>query len=62
MYDFDRFSRHDLIGHVVLKGLLEATDLQQQIEYTMNILCPPQVRTSDLNLNVASTEIAAVLQ
>ncbi|EFA01872.1 synaptotagmin-10 isoform X1 [Tribolium castaneum] len=42
VYDFDRFSRHDLIGHVVLKGLLDATDLQQEIEYTMNILCPPQ--------------------
>ncbi|XP_049878717.1 synaptotagmin-10-like isoform X2 [Pectinophora gossypiella] len=42
VYDFDRFSRHDLIGHVVLKGLLEATDLNQEIEYTMNILAPPQ--------------------
>ncbi|XP_044736423.1 synaptotagmin-10-like [Chrysoperla carnea] len=42
VYDFDRFSRHDLIGHVVLKGLLETTDLQQEIEYTMNILSPPQ--------------------
>ncbi|GLV36122.1 Synaptotagmin 1 [Carabus blaptoides fortunei] len=42
VYDFDRFSRHDLIGHVVLKGLLETTDLQQEIEYTMNILCAPQ--------------------
>ncbi|XP_031339838.1 synaptotagmin-10-like isoform X1 [Photinus pyralis] len=42
VYDFDRFSRHDLIGHVVLKGLLETADLQQEIEYTMNILCPPQ--------------------
>ncbi|KAK9753451.1 C2 domain [Popillia japonica] len=42
VYDFDRFSRHDLIGHVVLKGLLDSTDLQQEIEYTMNILCPPQ--------------------
>ncbi|KAI4463946.1 synaptotagmin [Holotrichia oblita] len=43
VYDFDRFSRHDLIGHVVLKGLLDSTDLQQEIEYTMNILCPPQL-------------------
>ncbi|XP_075982334.1 synaptotagmin-10-like isoform X2 [Anticarsia gemmatalis] len=42
VYDFDRFSRHDLIGHVVLKGLLESADLQQQIEYTMNILAAPQ--------------------
>lgn len=46
VYDFDRFSRHDLIGHVVLKGLLESADLQQEIEYTMNILAPPQVISS----------------
>ncbi|CAH2979426.1 unnamed protein product, partial [Chilo suppressalis] len=42
VYDFDRFSRHDLIGHVVLKGLLESADLHQEIEYTMNILAAPQ--------------------
>ncbi|CAG2067902.1 unnamed protein product, partial [Timema podura] len=42
VYDFDRFSRHDLIGQVVLKGLLDSTDLHQEIEYTMNILCAPQ--------------------
>jgi len=44
VYDFDRFSRHDLIGHVVLKGLLDSTDLHQELEYTMNVLCAPQVR------------------
>ncbi|XP_063229106.1 synaptotagmin-10-like [Bacillus rossius redtenbacheri] len=42
VYDFDRFSRHDLIGQVVLKGLLDNADLQQELEYTMNILCAPQ--------------------
>ncbi|XP_054262923.1 synaptotagmin-10-like isoform X2 [Macrosteles quadrilineatus] len=42
VYDFDRFSRHDLIGQVMLKGLLDNTDLLQEIEYTMNILCAPQ--------------------
>ncbi|EEB19763.1 synaptotagmin-10, putative [Pediculus humanus corporis] len=41
VYDFDRFSRHDLIGQVVLKGLLDASDLHQEIEYTMNILSSP---------------------
>ncbi|XP_018362094.1 PREDICTED: synaptotagmin-10-like isoform X2 [Trachymyrmex cornetzi] len=42
VYDFDRFSRHDLIGQVVLKGLLDCTDLEQEIEYTMDILCALQ--------------------
>jgi len=43
VYDFDRFSRHDLIGQVVLKGLIDCTDLEQEIEYTMDILCALQV-------------------
>ncbi|KAK0072546.1 hypothetical protein PV325_011230, partial [Microctonus aethiopoides] len=46
VYDFDRFSRHDLIGQVVLKGLLDCTDLEQEIEYTMDILCAAQERVN----------------
>ncbi|XP_076647027.1 synaptotagmin-10 [Halictus rubicundus] len=42
VYDFDRFSRHDLIGQVVFKGLLECTDLSQEIEYMMDIMCAMQ--------------------
>ncbi|XP_043510370.1 synaptotagmin-10-like [Frieseomelitta varia] len=42
VYDFDRFSRNDLIGQVVLKELLDCTDLEQEIEYTMDILCAMQ--------------------
>ncbi|KAI5739403.1 hypothetical protein M8J77_018885 [Diaphorina citri] len=43
VYDFDRFSRHDLIGQVVVKGILDMTDLRQEIEFTMNILSTHQV-------------------
>ncbi|OAD61394.1 Synaptotagmin-9 [Eufriesea mexicana] len=42
VYDFDRFSRNDLIGQVVLKELLDCTDLEQEIEYSMDILCAMQ--------------------
>ncbi|CAH0560344.1 unnamed protein product [Brassicogethes aeneus] len=42
IYDFDRFSKHDLIGHVIYKGLLDIADLYQDIEYSMSIMCPPQ--------------------
>ncbi|ODM95585.1 Synaptotagmin-9 [Orchesella cincta] len=42
VYDFDRFSRHDLIGQVVLKGLLDLSDLCSEIDYTMDILAPPK--------------------
>ncbi|XP_034937732.1 synaptotagmin-10-like isoform X2 [Chelonus insularis] len=46
VYDFDRFSRHDLIGQVVLKGLLECTDLEQEINYSMEILCATQEKVN----------------
>ncbi|XP_046748568.1 synaptotagmin-10-like [Diprion similis] len=42
VYDFDRFSKHDLIGQVVLRDLLDCTDLEQEIEYTMDIFCALQ--------------------
>ncbi|KAI5733029.1 hypothetical protein M8J76_006806 [Diaphorina citri] len=48
VYDFDRFSRHDLIGQVVVKGILDMTDLRQEIEFTMNILSTHQVEKIDL--------------
>ncbi|GAB6021316.1 hypothetical protein CHUAL_003927 [Chamberlinius hualienensis] len=38
VYDLDRFSRNDLIGHVVLRGLLDNCDLSQEVEYLMDIL------------------------
>lgn len=49
VYDFDRFSRNDLIGQVVLKELLDCTDLEQEIEYTMDILCAMQVTNVSTN-------------
>lgn len=55
VYDFDRFSRHDLIGQVVLKGLLDCTDLLQEIEYTMNVLCAPQVCHTVLSSSLYQT-------
>ncbi|XP_017878639.1 synaptotagmin-10-like isoform X2 [Ceratina calcarata] len=48
VYDFDRFSRNDLIGQVVLRELLDCTDLDQEVEYTMDILCATQDKGKDL--------------
>ncbi|KAL7289779.1 hypothetical protein TKK_0016183 [Trichogramma kaykai] len=42
VYDFDRFSRHDLIGQVVLRDLTDCTDFKHEIEYTMDIMCATQ--------------------
>ncbi|XP_058789351.1 synaptotagmin-9-like isoform X2 [Phymastichus coffea] len=42
VYDFDRFSRHDLIGQVVLRDLADCTDFEHEIEYTMDIMCTIQ--------------------
>ncbi|XP_069999130.1 synaptotagmin-10-like [Penaeus vannamei] len=38
VYDFDRFSRNDLIGQVVLKSVTEHCDPEQEMEYLMDIL------------------------
>uniref|UniRef100_A0A6P7F8H1 Synaptotagmin-10-like n=1 Tax=Diabrotica virgifera virgifera TaxID=50390 RepID=A0A6P7F8H1_DIAVI len=43
VYDFDRFSKHDLIGQVIFKNLDEVADLRQEVEYTMDIILPPSV-------------------
>ncbi|XP_076344367.1 synaptotagmin-10-like isoform X2 [Tachypleus tridentatus] len=42
VYDFNRFSRHDLIGQVQVRGLDEICDITHEVEYTMDILCFPQ--------------------
>ncbi|KAG8196911.1 hypothetical protein JTE90_027615 [Oedothorax gibbosus] len=42
VYDFDRFSRHDLIGQVLVRGLPEMCDIAHDVEYTMDILGVPQ--------------------
>ncbi|XP_064084988.1 synaptotagmin-10-like isoform X3 [Macrobrachium nipponense] len=38
VYDFDRFSRNDLIGQVVLQGVAEHCDPDNEMEYVMDIL------------------------
>ena len=43
VYDFDRFSKHDLIGHVTFRDLDDIADINQEIKYTLNILCPKKV-------------------
>lgn len=43
VYDFDRFSRNDLIGHVIVKRLYELCDVTHEMEYIMDIAGAPQV-------------------
>lgn len=38
VYDFNRFSRHDLIGNVIMRDLFEKSDLCNWTEYTMQIV------------------------
>ncbi|XP_076370305.1 synaptotagmin-10-like [Tachypleus tridentatus] len=42
VYDFDRFSKHDLIGQVLVKTLTEVCDVTYDLEYIMDIMCVPQ--------------------
>ena len=38
VYDFDRFTRHGLIGNVIMRDLLEKSDLAMWTEYSMLIV------------------------
>uniref|UniRef100_A0A7E4VHD6 C2 domain-containing protein n=1 Tax=Panagrellus redivivus TaxID=6233 RepID=A0A7E4VHD6_PANRE len=38
VYDFDRFTRHGLIGNVIMRDLFDKSDLLQWTEYTMQIV------------------------
>ncbi|VDK20003.1 unnamed protein product [Anisakis simplex] len=38
VYDFDRFTRHDLIGNVIMRDLFDKSDLYNWTEYTMQIV------------------------
>ena len=46
IYDFDRFSRHDLIGVVMLKDFGKQHDLSREHQYIMDIISVSQVITS----------------
>lgn len=50
IYDFDRFSRHDLIGVVIVKDMCK-TDLAKLQLYERHILCVQQVGTDPFLLN-----------
>ena len=43
IYDFDRFSRHDLIGVVMLKDLGKQYDLSREQQFVMDIISVSQV-------------------
>lgn len=45
VYDFDRFSRNDLIGQVVLRGVADHCDPGGETEYLMDILNTRHVST-----------------
>lgn len=38
VYDFDRFTRHDIIGNVIMRDVFEKSDLYTWTEYTMHII------------------------
>lgn len=38
VYDFDRFTRHGLIGNVIMRDLFDKSDLCNWTEYTMQIV------------------------
>ncbi|MEE6477486.1 hypothetical protein FKM82_011533 [Ascaphus truei] len=45
VYDFDRFSRHDMIGEVILDNLFEVSDLSREATVWKDIHCATTVST-----------------
>lgn len=50
IYDFDRFSRHDLIGQVVVDNFLDLSDFPRETKLCRNIQYVTSVRTSFFTL------------
>ncbi|OUC44136.1 putative C2 domain protein [Trichinella nativa] len=38
VYDYERIKRHDIIGNVIMRDLLEKSDLSSWTEYTMHVV------------------------
>lgn len=46
IFDFDRFSRHDMIGEVILENLFEVSDLSRETSFWRDIQYATSVRQS----------------
>lgn len=59
VFDFDRFSRHDMIGEVVVDNLVETSDLSRETDIWRDIQYATTVRTSVcLSLSQSRVDIA----
>lgn len=56
VFDFDRFSRHDMIGEVVLDNLFEMSDLSRETSIWRDIQYATTVRISWLSLGVRDNQ------
>ena len=50
VYDFDRFSRHDMIGEVILENLFDVSDLSREATVWKDIHCATTVSNSYTNV------------
>lgn len=50
VYDFDRFSRHDMIGEVIFDNLFEASDLSREATVWKDIHCATTVSYNSTNI------------
>ncbi|KAL8222127.1 UNVERIFIED_CONTAM: Synaptotagmin-10 [Gekko kuhli] len=47
VYDFDRFSRHDMIGEVILDNFFEVSDLSREAAVWKDIHCATTVSSTE---------------
>jgi hypothetical protein len=57
IYDFDRFSRHDMIGEVILDNLFEVSDLSREATVWKDIHCATTVSNIPSNFSLTAGDI-----
>lgn len=57
IYDFDRFSRHDLIGQVVVDNFLDLADFPRETKLCRDIQYVTSVRSQPLSIFLSLSEI-----
>lgn len=64
VYDFDRFSRHDLIGAVIVKGILTEGSLAKEMFYVRDILSTNQVSNTQQRqfFNILPPHISCIIR
>ncbi|KAL8179177.1 UNVERIFIED_CONTAM: Synaptotagmin-6 [Gekko kuhli] len=60
VFDFDRFSRHDMIGEVILENLFEASDLSRETSIWKDIQYATTLEKNPMQLSISLHEMFSI--